>query len=129
MPSFRANCVSLEDVEDYWLVGFADKAQETEKYLLLQRAFKDDAQDQSLEMATYYIEHNDQSCSCYGGIAYCDLHAKEIAFTFDNKGLSHLGISEPLHVTFDLDNGTFAKLRSRLKSVFSGTGCLRDHTA
>jgi hypothetical protein len=129
MSSFHANCVVLEDTEDFWLVGFADQENDTEEYLMLQRSFADDEQDKTLGMATYYVERNDQALSCYGGIDSCNLYTTEIIFSFDEKGAERLNISEPLRITFGVDPGRLTKLRARLASVFSGTNCLHDHAA
>ena len=42
MVRFHAKCVAVEDMEDYWLVGFADDEFDTHQYLMLQRAYEVD---------------------------------------------------------------------------------------
>jgi hypothetical protein len=46
--AFHANSVAIDDMDGFWLVGFADEKFDTRQYLMLQRSYEDDAQDVKL---------------------------------------------------------------------------------
>src|SRR5262245_56258457 len=71
--SFHANCVAIDDMDDFWLVAFADEKFGTRQYLMLQRSYEDDEQDIQLGMNTYHVERDDQGFSCYGGVKHFEL--------------------------------------------------------
>lgn len=83
METFHANCVAIDDMEDFWLVGFADERYDTNQYLTLQRSYEDDEQDIELGMDTYYVERAAQGRSCYGGIEQFELQRNQVIVTFD----------------------------------------------
>lgn len=123
---FDAGCVAIMDEEDAWLVGFSDQAESPVRYLLLQRAHEFDPQDIQFGMATYHVERDDQSLSCYGGIAVFDLYRDRAVVRLDVDGsqaLATLG----LDVTFALDDIRFALLKQQLERIFAGTECLVLH--
>ncbi len=86
-----------------------------------------DAQDQALGLDTYYVEKDDHSNSCYGGIESIDLHANTIALRLDDEGSQRLDLDKVVLITFDADDKTLGELRSGLATIFSGTDILRDH--
>lgn len=118
--NFHANCVAIEDMEDSWLVGFADDKFDTRDYLMLQRAFEDDEQDVALGMDTYHVERNDQRWSGYGGIAAFDLKRDRVKVRFTENGGATMGTTE-LEVSFQIDEEEYSKLRDRLGKIFQGT--------
>ena len=126
--NFHANCVAVEDMEDFWLVGFADEPYNTREYLTLQRSYEDDEQDVRLGMNTYYVERNGQGQSCYGGIERFEFHRDRIKVKFNDSGRRDLGVDE-MEITFRPDGRRFGKLKRRLEHVFSGSGCLRIEVA
>ena len=128
VTSFHANCVAIEDHEEFCLVGFAEQEFGTTRYLQFQRSHVNDPQDQALEMDTYYVERDDQRNSCYGGIERCDLYADLIMFSFNDVGTRNLDLMGPMRISYDIDEKTLKDLRDRLESVFAGTTCLVDHT-
>ena len=68
MKSFIANNVTFEDMDGYWLVVFAACSDKSADYLMLQCSYIFDEQYIKLGMDTYYVERDDQTLSCYGGI-------------------------------------------------------------
>jgi hypothetical protein len=126
---FHANCIAVEDSDESCLVGFADQEYDTQRYLQLQRAHVNDAQDQALGLDTYYVERDDQRNSCYGGIECCDLHADKIRLSFSDAGSRSLNLREPMRISFDIDEEKLNAVRILLATIFSGTQCLRDHTS
>ncbi|WP_018610001.1 Imm10 family immunity protein [Uliginosibacterium gangwonense] len=123
---FDAGCVTVTDEEDAWLVCFADQAVSPVRYFLLQRAHEFDAQDIQFDMATYHVERDDQSQSCYGGIAVFDLYRDRVVVRLNVEGsqsLETLG----LDVQFALDDTRFECLRQQLERIFAGTSCLVIH--
>jgi len=124
--SLDAECVAILDEEDAWLVGFSDKEESPARYLLLQRAYEFDPQDIQFGMATYHVERDDQSLSCYGGIAVFDLYRDRAVVRLDVEGsqaLATLG----LDVQFALDDTRFALLQQQLERIFTGAQCLVLH--
>ena len=126
-PLFHASCVAVVDNEYSRVVGFADRQFDTKRYLQFQRSRISDAQDQALGLDTYYVEKDDQSNSCYGGIESIDLHANTIALLLDDVGSQRLDLDKVVLITFDADDKTLGELRSGLATIFSGTDILRDH--
>lgn len=126
-PLFHASCVAVVDDEYSRIVGFADRQFDTKRYLQFQRSRMSDAQDQALGLDTYYVEKDDHSNSCYGGIESIDLHANTIALRLDDEGSQRLDLDKVVLITFDADDKTLGELRSGLATIFSGTDILRDH--
>lgn len=124
--AFHVHCVAVEDMEDFWLVGFADEQFGTKQYLMLQRSFADDEQDVRLGMNTYHVERDDQGWGCYGGIERFELYRESIQVVFDKTGKKCLGKLEGLEISFAVSGREFQKLKHRLKKVFAGSDCLID---
>jgi hypothetical protein len=122
--AFHANCVAVEDMDDFWLVGFADDKYETHDYLTLQRSFEDDDQDVALGMNTYHVERNGQRWSGYGGIGRFELKRDRVRVEFTTEGASEMGNVVEMEVTFKVGEQEFYKLKDRLGKIFAGTGCL-----
>lgn len=126
-PLFHANCVAIVDDDYSRIVGFADRQFDTKQYLQFQLSRMSDAQDQALGLDTYYVEKDDQSNSCYGGIESFDLHANMITLRLDDVGSQRLDLDKVVLITFDADDKTLSELRRGLATIFSGTDTLRDH--
>lgn len=124
MVVFHAKCVSLDDQEDCWLVGFADDKFDTRDYLMLQRAFEDDEQDVSLGEDTYYVERNGQGWSGYGGIKTFELQRDRVKVSFTKEGADEVGGVTEMEITFQLDMEEFSELKDYLGKVFANTDCL-----
>ena len=127
-PLFHANCIAIEDNEEFCLVGFADREYDTRCYLQLQRSHVNDTQDRALGLDTYYVERDDQSNSCYGGIESIELHSDMVRLDFTDAGSRSLDLRGPTRITFDIDEGTLTALRIQLSTIFADTDCLRDRT-
>jgi hypothetical protein len=126
-PLFHANCVAVVDDEFSRIVGFADQQFDTKRYLQFQLSRVSDTQDEALGLNTYYVEKDDQSNSCYGGIESIDLHKNTITLKLDDVGSQRLDSDRIVLITFDTDDKTLGELRSGLAAIFSGTNTLRDH--
>ncbi len=124
---FHAEAVAVVHPDNMCLlVGFADHQLDTQQYLMLQRAFEDDVDEQDVELGhdTYYLEWRDQSCSLYGGIERCVLHRDRFACTLSPEGVAAFDGATSAHISFDLDEPEFRLFRQRLKDIFRGTGAL-----
>lgn len=126
-PLFHANCVAVIDDENSRIVGFADQQFDTKRYLQFQLSRVSDPQDKALGHDTYYVEKDDQSYGCYGGIESIDLEANTITLRLDEVGSQRLDLDQIVLITFDADDKTLRELRSGLATIFSGTDTLRDH--
>ena len=126
-PLFHANFVAIVDDEYSRIVGFADQQFDTKRYLQFQRSLEGDAQGRALGLDTYYVEKDDQSNSCYGGIESIDLRANAITLKLDDVGSKRLVLDKVVLITFDADDKTLGELRKGLATIFSGTDTLRDH--
>jgi len=123
MPlSFHANCVAIDDMEECWLVGFADDKFDTRQYLILERAYEDEEQDIRQGMDTYYVERDGQQWSMYGQIQRCELHRDHIIVQFSEQGIKRMETDE-IRISYKLDDATFTQLQDRLNHIFSGAGC------
>ena len=126
-PLFHANClVAIED-EVGWVVGLADDEFNTRQYLQFQRGHVADAQDKALGLDTYYVERDDQSNSCYGGIEGIDLAANAIALRLDGAGSQSLRLDKNVLITFDSEEQTLDRFRRGLMAVFAGTNLVQDN--
>lgn len=124
--SFHANCVAIEDMDEdeYWLVGFADEKFETKQYLMLQRGyFDDDEQDIKNGSNTYYVERDGQNQCIYGGIERFELYRDRLLVQFTKAGQQRLNATA-MDISFKLTASKFDKLKNRLERVFAGTECL-----
>lgn len=126
-PLFHANCVAVVDDEFSRIVGFADRQIDTKRYLQFQLCHVSDTKNQALGLDNYYVEKDDQSYSCYGGIESIDLHQNTITLKLDDVGSQRLDLDKVVLITFDADNKTLGELRSGLAYIFSGTNTLCDH--
>ena len=126
-PLFHANCVAVVDDELSRIVGFADRQYDTKRYLQFQLSRESDTQDQALGLDTYYVEKDDQSNCCYGGVESIDLHKNTITLKLDDVSSRRLGLDKVVLITFDADDKTLGELRRGLATIFSGTNTLRDH--
>ena len=125
-PLFHARCVAVVDDELSKIVGFADRQLNAKRYLQFQRSRVGDAQDRTLGLDSYYVEKDDQSNSCYGGIESIDLHADSITLKLDDDASQHLDLDKEVLITFDADEETLSELRRGLATIFSGSEALRD---
>ena len=125
-PLFHATCLAAIEDEIGWVVGLADQELDTEQYLQFQRVHVSDAKDQALGFDTYYIEWNDQSNSCYGGIESIYLGADAIKLRLNDTGAQSLKLDRDVLITFDADQLTLERFRSGLAAVFVGTDLIRD---
>ena len=120
---FHASCVAIEDEDSVSLVGFADREIGTTHYFILERAHEFDTQDRDLGMDTYYIERDDQSFSCYGGIVSYAQHPDRIRFELDDKASRKLGVGRTLQITFDIDRARSADLAKKLALILAENAC------
>ena len=123
---FHANCVAIDDMEDFWLVGFADDKFKARDYLMLQRRFEDDEQDVALGMNTYHVERNGQEWSGYDGILAFELKRDRAKVTFTKDGAAKMGKVTEMEITFHVGDDEFSKLKDRVAKIFAGAKCLAD---
>jgi hypothetical protein len=124
----NASEVAVTDTDDCSSIGFSGDASDSHEYVLLQRTKVHTSQAHALGMNTYHIERNDQSTSCYGGIATFELHRDRVAIQFDERAASHMR-TNTLDVLFSIDPAEFERLRYAAGQLFRGTSCLVDKDA
>ncbi len=128
-PLFHATCVAAIEDEIGWVVGLADSENDAKQYLQFQRGHVSDSQDTALGHDTYYVEKDDQSNSCYGGIESVDLGPNAIRLNLDEAGAQFLRLGKNVLITFDADEQTLDRLSHGLKAVFVGMDLIRDCTS
>lgn len=124
--SFTAACIVTKDPEGFChLVGFADKKHGTEHYLMLQRSFAEDKdeQDEELGMDTYHVEWSGPQSPCYGGIAEFVLKRSGVEVTFKREGAQGMNSLEHMSIDFDLSASEYEELKAALTDIFAGDGC------
>ena len=119
-PTFHAAHVTVENMEDHILVGFADREFNTNCYLMFQRAYEFHEQDDHTGMAEVYVERDDQRWSGYGGMERCELLADRIRLTLDDRGAAAMEGIRLMEVSFDLTSHQLDVLRDGLRQCFSG---------
>ena len=127
-PLFHATCIAAVEDEIGWVVSLADNELDTRKYFQFQLGHVSDLQDQALGLDTYYVERDDQSNSCYGGIESIDLRADAIKLRLDHAGSQSLRLNRDVLITFDADEQTLDRFRRGLLAIFAGTGLIRNGT-
>ena len=89
--NFIANDIVYEVTEDNsFLIGFADDKNETNEYVIVERALEFDEQDIKLGMDSYYFEYSDQSNSGYDLCSKVALHQNEIVFSIKHKCINDI---------------------------------------
>jgi len=125
-PLFHATCLAAIDNELGWVVGLADHERDTKQYLQFQRGHVSDAQDSALGHDTYYVERDDQSNSCYGGVESFDLRTNAIKLKLTDAGSRSLRLERNVLITLDADEQTLDGFSRGLAAVFAGTGVIRN---
>jgi hypothetical protein len=126
-PNFHAGHVTVEDMGDYLLVGFADRQFATVNYLTLQRAHEFDEQDRRTGMAEVYIERNDQGFSGYGGMESFELLPDRVRVRFDARSAPIMAGCREMEISFDLNREQFGVLQAGLRRCFDGFNYFLDH--
>ena len=124
--AFRAACIATKDPEDLChLVGFADKKHGTEHYLMLQRSFEEDEdeQDEELGMDTYHVEWCGQQRPRYGGIERFVLKRTGAEVTFKREAAEDIDELKQMSIAFDLSAGEYEELKAALTNIFAGESC------
>lgn len=80
-----AACVVCEEQDGNYLLGFADSATDTSKYVMLQRSVELSEQDRNLGFDQPHIEIDDQSRSQYGGITRAELSDGRLLLLLDDN--------------------------------------------
>jgi len=120
-PSFHASSVSIEDKDEYLLIGLVDDEFAAGDYLMLQRAYEFDEQDRRLGMDNVYIERNDQGYSSYGGIERFELFPSRVQVRFDSRGAQLMAGVREMEISFEKDR--YEDLRKALEKCFKGFSC------
>ena len=118
---FHARCVTVENNEFGYVLGFADHERQPQRYLQIQRSHADRPEDGESGMNTYYVEKDDQANSLYGGIEKVILREGSIDFTFNRSGCERLGLQTEARITFESDLAGFKALKDGLNAVFRGS--------
>ena len=85
-------------------------------YFMIQDSDEDNAQDISLGMNNYYMERDDQSLSCYGGIEKIEFNDTFISFFLDEKGMKALS-TQIIKIELDSAIGNIPTLIQELKKL------------
>lgn len=125
-PLFHATCLAAIESEFGWVVGLADHEFNTTRYLQFQNGHVSDSQDQAPGQDMYYVERDDQSNSCHGGIESIDLNTNMITLKFSDAGSRALKLEKIVRITFEADARTLERFKSGLAAVFAGTGLVGD---
>lgn len=124
--SFPATCIATKDPDGFChLAGFADQQHDTRHYLMLQRSFEEDEddQDEALGMDTYHVEWCGQQNARYGGIARFVLKRDAAEISFQAEAVEDMDGLEHLSIAFDLPAGEYGDLKAALSEVFAGESC------
>jgi len=114
---FEANCVAVEENEEYTLIGFSDDEFNVTQYLIIQYAKEFDKQDKENGMDTYHIEVNSETKSCYGGIEKIQKNSGLIAFFIKEEYKKILDINQ-IVINYHIDTGAEVQLDKKLKKIF-----------
>lgn len=110
--NFFASEISSTPVDGIWTVGFSDPSQEI--YLLVQRDV-DNVMGQS-GLNIHYVEFQDQSKACYGGIERIQILRDAVRFRLSEVGADRIGISE-IVVSFTLSKPALGAMSEALAHI------------
>ena len=120
--SFHAQCIATEHPDgDCHLLGFADSEFETDLYLMLQRAFEDEPDE---EPDICYFEWCGQDMAGYGGISRFILRRDGAEVIFDERAKRLLDGLGRLSISFQLAEDEYLALRKAAAGIFRGSECL-----
>jgi hypothetical protein len=110
--NFFATEISSTPVDGIWTVGFADPSQEI--YLLVQRDVDNVTGQQGLNI--HYVEFEDQSKACHGGIERVQILRDAVRFHLTPAGADCIGMSE-IAVSFTLSKPSLAAMSEALAHI------------
>ena len=112
-----AGFVSVDEIQDVLIVGFADRQFDTSRYLMLQRSLNPD------DDAGVYFEHNNQACAAYGTVSRCLLSNGRVEMTVDDTTAKSLGTEPAFAIEFPYDQASLRRLQTGLERILGGTLC------
>jgi hypothetical protein len=125
---FKASEVVAGEEEDHYVVSFFRQGPAGPHYLTLQRSKEITEQDRLLGIIDVHVELDDQARGTYGGIAGFQLLRDRVSIQLDSAAAVKLG-AEEVHIRFDIEACTFAKLQVTLGHIFADHACYSDKTA
>lgn len=99
------------------IIGFYAES-DCPDYFMIQHSDHYTDADKKLGMNTFYIEKNDQSMGCYGGITQIVLDRSKIRIDLNEKSAERLGELN-IEISFNCADDQFLKLESKILHVFS----------
>ncbi len=112
---FQAGFVSIDEIDETLIIGFADQQFETSQYFMLQRSLDADDDD------GIYLEHTDQAYGSYAENFSCVLGNGRIQLTVDRKTAKNLKTDTTFVIEFACDESLLRRLAAGLQRIFSGT--------
>lgn len=82
---FAATCYSASSEDDVRVVGFAEREDAPQQFLILQRADEADEQDEALGHDTYHVELGEPAVSGYGGLDEVLIAADKLVLRFSKE--------------------------------------------
>jgi hypothetical protein len=116
-----ADSVETSINNDVLMVCFANMEDEDEpSYLVLQRYITGDA---SASKQAVYIELNEQSSSCYGGIEHVVLEANRLHLHLNSATSNKLGLEDihgnQIDIQFTIEEEMFVEIQDALQKLFA----------
>ena len=113
----QAGFVSVDEIDETLIVGFADRQFDTSQYFMLQRSLDPDDDD------GVYLEHTDQAYGSYAKVSSCILYGEHIELTVDRRAAKTLETDTNFAVEFKYDEAMRHRLAAGLQRIFAGTAC------
>jgi Immunity protein 10 len=114
---FDLNFVSVNEIDDALVVGFADHQFETTRYVMFQRSLDRNDDD------GVYVERDGQQFSAYGTVNSCTLTRHQINLSLDALLAEAVDMPSSFAIRFSCTDVVFEDLRAALPRIFSGTKC------
>lgn len=113
-----AGFIHYSEDEDVLMVGFADREQEAERYVLLQRSKLVLEDEERLGFDQVHISVDQQERSAYGGITGVALHSDKVVLQIAPETAQLIGVESELVIRLSPDRINREELRSALRLVF-----------
>ncbi len=115
--AFDARVVALDRDEDVLIVGFADARVDYVRYLTIQYLQHYSEEDREDGSAEPYLEIEDQSRSCYGGVVEIRLSRHRFLLKTDQEANRRLQIDGGIEVSLGEAAFDFASLAAALEAI------------
>lgn len=120
IQTFTAKSVVTENSpeEESFIVGFMDAEKNPSEFILFQRAFEFDEQDEETGLAGHWFEYKDQAYGDYKACQKVTISKNHIKIQIAESSNNIFSAFSGFQVHFDISNETLDLMIETMKSIF-----------